>query len=105
VLNNELNIIDEEIRKAKLVKNDIDYIKQEMLKETNFSGDISDFVDLLIDKVYVSKIDNDRNRIKLDVILKFGNSLEINASKNRNGGFEFSFVDNECLLSADNGEH
>jgi DNA invertase Pin-like site-specific DNA recombinase len=104
-LNNELDIIDEEIRKAKLIKSDMDYIKQEMLKETNFSGDISDFVNLLIDRVYVSKIDNDRNRIKLDIILKFGNPLEINASKSRNGGFEFSFVDNECLLSADKGRN
>jgi len=104
-LNSELDTINEDINKAKLMKSNMDYIKQEMLKETNLSDNIDDFINLLIDKVYVSKIDNDRNRIKLGVILKFGNPLEIRADKSKRGDFEFSIDESGYLSCVTNRIH
>jgi hypothetical protein len=101
--NNELEAIDEEVKKNKLVKDNMNYIKQEMAKEMNFDYNIDDFVNLLIEKVYVSKIDGDRNKIKLVVILKFGNPLEVNANKSKRGDFDFSITDSQCLLSVNDG--
>lgn len=100
----ELETIEEEIRKNKLVKNNVDYIKRELSKEINFDNNIDDFIKLLIDRVYVSKIDNDRSRIKLDVILNIGNPLEVSVDK-KYGNFDFSINQKECLLSVDNGKH
>jgi len=98
----ELEEIEEEIRKNKLVKNNVDYIKQELAKEITFDSNIDDFVKLLIEKVYVSKIDNDRERIKLDIILNIGNPLEVDVNK-KYGNFDFSIAETTCLLSVDNG--
>ena len=36
------------------------------------------FMDLLIDKIYVSKINNNRNLIKLDILLKTGITKSLN---------------------------
>jgi len=103
-LKNDIEIIDDEIRKNNLVKNNMDYIKKELAKEITFDSNTSDFVNLLIEKVYVSKIDNDRGKIKLDIVLKFGNPLEINATK-KLGNFNFAINESVCLLSSDNGGH
>ena len=104
-LANDLDTIDEEINKNKIVKNNMDYIKQEIAKETNFDGNIDDFINILIDRVYVSKIDDDRSRIKLEVVLKFGNPLEVNMDNKSRGDFDVLSSDGECLFSVNNGEH
>jgi DNA invertase Pin-like site-specific DNA recombinase len=103
-LDNDIVIINEEISKNKLVKNNMDYIKKALSKELTFDSNLDDFIKLFIEKVIVSKIDNDRGKIKLDIILKFGNPLEVNATK-KIGDFNFQLSKPEYLLSGDKGKH
>jgi len=58
-------------------------IKNAIEKEINIDENIEDLIKLLVDKIYVSKVDNNRKHIKLEIYFKIGEPmvLEGNLSK------------------------
>jgi len=49
----------------------INEIEKFIKKKLNINRNIYDFFNLFIDKVYVSKVNNDRNKIKLEIVFRF----------------------------------
>ena len=60
-------------------------IKKTLEKEINIDENIEDLIKLLVDKIYVSKIDGNRKHIKLEIYFKIGGpiTLEGNLSKTK----------------------
>ena len=76
-VNIEISHIKAELRDIEIKKNHKDNFEEELEslykqldKELDIDYNFTSFMDLLIDKVYVSKINNNRNQIKLDILLK-----------------------------------
>lgn len=77
-LNNNLDVIEKKINQLKKSKENFDYIQKEnnrlkkILNQKVHTKYIKEkIINLLLDKIIVSKIDNDRNNIKLQVFLNY----------------------------------
>jgi len=84
-VNTEINNIHVELKDIELKKNSKDHFEEELEslykqldKELDIDNNFTSFMDLLIDKVYVSKINNNRNQIKLDISFKTGINKPLN---------------------------
>ena len=69
-------------------------IKEVLDKKIDIDNSFKDLFDLLIKKVYVTKINNDRKHIELNIIFNFDNSSKkvvYNGGKNFN--FESPYID------------
>ena len=81
-------------------------IKVALEKEIRIDENIEDLIKLLVDKIYVSKINEDRKHIKLEIYFKIGEpiTLEGNLSKQKKQEY---MIDNEkyLLCDNDNNEH
>ncbi len=89
-LNKEIQKYNEQIKELKEEKENVTsleeimkQIKNALEKEINIDKNIEDLIKLLVDKIYVSKVDNDRKHIKLEIYFKIGEPivLEGNLSK------------------------
>ncbi len=81
-INEQIKKINEEIIKSKSTDN-IDYydkivenIKREITPKMDVRNNIGKYFNLFIDKVFVSKINNDRKHLKLEVIFDFNHKNE-----------------------------
>ena len=77
-LNNNLDVIEKKINQLKKNKEKFDHIKKEnnqlknLLNQKVHAKYIKEkIIDLLLNKIIVSKIDNDRNNIKLEIFLNY----------------------------------
>lgn len=59
-------------------KEELENIKKEIENQLSVNTNFTSFMDLLIDKVYISKINNNRNLVKLDILLKTGITKSLN---------------------------
>lgn len=78
-VNIEMNNIKAELKDIEIKNNHKDNFEEKLEilykqldKELDIDYNFTSFMDLLIDKVYVSKINNNRNQLKLDILLKTG---------------------------------
>lgn len=78
-VNIEISHIKTELKDIEIKKNHKDNFEEELTSlyqqldnELDIDYNFTSFMELLIDKVYVSKINNNRNQIKLDILLKTG---------------------------------
>ena len=58
-------------------------IKKALEKEIKIEENIEDLIKLLVDKIYVSKIDNDRKHIKLEIYFKIGEPIILEGNLNK----------------------
>lgn len=84
-LNTEINNIRTELKNIELKRNHkdnfeekLEFLYKELDKGLDIDNNFTSFMDLLIDKVYVSKISNNRNLVKLDILLKTGMTKSLN---------------------------
>lgn len=84
-INIEINNIEKELKDIESDKKyngntekKLENIKEELEKQLSINNNFVSFMDLLIDKIYVSKINNNRNLIKLDILLKTGITKSLN---------------------------
>lgn len=84
-INIEINNIKKELKNIESDKKyngntekKLENIKEELEKQLSINNNFVSFMDLLIDKIYVSKINNNRNLIKLDILLKTGITKSLN---------------------------
>ena len=69
-------------------------IKEVLDKKIDIDNSFNDLFDLLIKKVYVSKINNDRKHIELNILFNFDNSSKKVVYKgNKNFNFESPYID------------
>ena len=52
-------------------------IKQALEKEIKIDENIEDLIKLLVDKIYVSKVNGDRKHIKLEIYFKIGEPITL----------------------------
>ena len=84
-VNTEISNIKIELKDIELKRNHKDHFEEklesfykELDKELDIDNNFTSFMDLLIDKVYISKISNNRNLVKLDILLKTGMTKSLN---------------------------
>lgn len=84
-INSEINDIKVELKNMESKelykdnrKGELENIKKEIENQLSVNTNFTSFMDLLIDKVYISKINNNRNLVKLDILLKTGMTKSLN---------------------------
>ena len=84
-INSEINDIKVELKNMESKelykdnrKEELENIKKEIENQLSVNTNFTSFMDLLIDKVYISKISNNRNLVKLDILLKTGMTKSLN---------------------------
>ena len=84
--NKKIYALKEEKESITTIEDSMKQIKKTLEKEINIDENIEDLIKLLVDKIYVSKIDNNRKHIKLEIYFKIGEpiTLEGNLSKTKN---------------------
>ncbi len=95
-IDNDLEQLKEELIKIESNTDSSDYyaniienIRNEIKPKMNVKENVNTYFNLFIDKVFVSKIDNDRKHIKLQIVFKFNKNdmeLELNLNRNNNNG-------------------
>lgn len=64
-------------------------IKKVLEKEIDINENIEDLIKLLVDKIYVSKVDNNRKHIKLEIYFKIGEPLTLEGNLNKQAKQEY----------------
>ncbi len=88
-LNKELIQIESNKESVSYYENIISQIRQELTPKLDIKNNIGKYFNLFIDKVFVSKINNDRKHLKLQMIFNFKHKdeeIEINMNDNSSGG-------------------
>ncbi len=96
--------LKEEKEKLSSIEDNMKQIKGALEKEIKIDENIEDLIKLLVDKIYVSKVNGDRKHIKLEIYFKIGEpiTLEGNLRKKQ----EYIINDEKYLLyDNDNHEH
>ena len=76
-------------------------IKKALEKEIKIEENIEDLIKLLVDKIYVSKIDNDRKYIKLEIYFKIGEPMALEGNLNKQEKQEY-IISHQKYLSNGN---
>lgn len=105
-LNKEIENCNKVIRELKEEKENVSQIEENMKrikktleKEIKIEENIEDLIKLLVDKIYVSKIDNDRKHIKLEIYFKIGDSILLEGNLNKQAKHEYIINNEKYLLS------
>lgn len=79
----QIKELTEEKESVTSLEESMKQIKNALEKEIDINENIEDLIKLLVDKIYVSKVDNNRKHIKLEIYFKIGEpmTLEGNLSK------------------------
>ena len=87
-LNKELIKLETSKESSSYYENIANEIKNEIRPKLNIKENIGKYFNLFIDKVFVSKINNDRKHIKLEIIFNFKNPSQIvEINENSNGKY------------------
>ena len=87
-LNKELIKLETSKESSSYYENIANEIKNEIRPKLNIKENIGKYFNLFIDKVFVSKINNDRKHIKLEIIFNFKNPNQIvEINENSNGKY------------------
>ena len=90
----------EEKENVSSIEENMKKIKQTLEKEIKIDENIEDLIKLLIDKIYVSKINGDRKHIKLEIYFKIGEPMTLEGDLRKQAKQEY-IIDNEKYLLND----
>lgn len=88
-LNKELIQIESNKESVSYYEKIISQIRKELMPKLDIKNNVGKYFNLFIDKVFVSKINNDRKHLKLQMIFNFKHNdeeIEIDMNENSNGG-------------------
>lgn len=101
-LNKEIQRYNEQIKELKEEKENVasleesmKQIKNALEKEINIDENIEDLIKLLVDKIYVSKVDNNRKHIKLEIYFKIGEPMVLEGNLNKQSKQEYIITPRE----------
>ncbi len=92
--------IKEEKENLSSIEDNIKQIKDALEKKIKIDENIEDLIKLLVDKIYVSKVNGDRKHIKLEIYFKIGEPITIEGNLNKQVKQEY-IIDNEKYLLCD----
>ena len=112
-LNQEIQREQEKIKELKEEKENLSSIEDNMKqikgaleKEIRIDENIEDLIKLLVDKIYVSKINEDRKHIKLEIYFKIGEPITLEGNLRKKEKQEYIINDEKYLLcDSNNNEH
>lgn len=100
-LNNEIEKLQEKLQKSKeekenlsSIEDNMQQIKKALEKEIDINESIEDLIKLLIDKIYVSKIEGNRKHIKLEIYFKIGEPITLEGNLKKQAKQEY-IIENE----------
>lgn len=110
-LNQEIQREQEKIKNLKKEKENLSSIEDNMKqikgaleKEIKIDENIEDLIKLLVDKIYVSKVNGDRKHIKLEIYFKIGEPITLEGNLKKQEKQEYIINDEKYLL-CDNDNH
>lgn len=112
-LNQEIQKQQEKIKDLKEEKDNLSTIEDNMKqikgaleKEIKIDENIEDLIKLLVDKIYVSKVNGDRKHIKLEIYFKIGEPITLEGNLRKQEKQEYIINDEKYLLcDSDNNKH
>lgn len=112
-LNQEMRREQEKIKDLKEEKENLSSIEDNMKqikgaleKEIETNENIEDLIKLLVDKIYVSKVNGDRKHIKLEIYFKIGEPITLEGNLRKQEKQEYIINDEKYLLCDNNNrEH
>lgn len=98
--------LKEEKENLSSIEDNMKQIKQALEKEIKIDENIEDLIKLLVDKIYVSKVNGDRKHIKLEIYFKIGEPVTLEGNLRKQEKQEY-VIDNEkyLLCNSNNSEH
>ena len=100
----EIKSLKDEKENISTVEENMKKIKQTLEKRINIEENVEDLIKLLVDKIYVSKIDGNRKHIKLEIYFKIGEPIILEGKLNNKEKQEY-IIDNERYLSKNNNTY
>ena len=100
----EIKSLKDEKENISTVEENMKKIKQTLEKRINIEENVEDLIKLLVDKIYVSKIDGNRKYIKLEIYFKIGEPIILEGKLNNKEKQEY-IIDNERYLSKNNNTY
>lgn len=73
----DIKLIESQKKNIKDFKKDLDKLNFEISKELDFEENIDEYIRLIIEKIVVYKIDNDRKKVRLEIFFKLGDNRSI----------------------------
>lgn len=108
-LNQEIQREQEKIKELKEEKENLSSIEDSMKqikgaleKEIKIDENIEDLIKLLVDKIYVSKVNGDRKHIKLEIYFKIGEPITLEGKLRKKEKQEYIINDEKYLLCDSN---
>lgn len=108
-LNKEIEKQQEKIKELKEEKENLSSIEDSMKqikgaleKEIKIDENIEDLIKLLVDKIYVSKVNGDRKHIKLEIYFKIGEPITLEGKLRKKEKQEYIINDEKYLLCDSN---
>ena len=87
--NKQIKSLNEEKENITSLEDNMKQIKKTLEKEIRIEENIEDLIKLLVDKIYVSKVDNNRKHIKLEVYFKIGEPITLEGNLNKKARQEY----------------
>ncbi len=99
--NKKIYALKEEKENITTIENSMKQIKKTLEKEINIDENIEDLIKLLVDKIYVSKVDNNRKHIKLEIYFKIGEPITLEGNLNKTKNQEYIIDSSSQSLNHD----
>lgn len=94
--------LKEEKENLSSIEDNMKQIKEALEKEIKIDENIEDLIKLLIDKIYVSKVNGDRKHIKLEIYFKIGEPITLEGNLRKKEKQEYIINDEKYLLCDNN---
>ena len=103
--NEEIEKLTEEKENMTSLEENMKQIKKTLEKEIDINENIEDLIKLLVDKIYVSKIDGSRKHIKLEIYFKIGEPIAIEGNLNQQAKQEYIINPQKYLLNSSQNDN
>lgn len=87
--NEQIKELTEEKENVTSLEESMKQIKNALEKEIDINENIEDLIKLLVDKIYVSKVNNNRKHIKLEIYFKIGEPMTLEGNLNKQAKQEY----------------
>lgn len=88
--NEQIKELTEEKENVTSLEESMKQIKNALEKEIDINENIEDLIKLLVDKIYVSKVNNNRKHIKLEIYFKIGEPMTLEGNLNKQAKQEYT---------------
>ena len=100
--NKEINNLKEEKENVSSIEENMKKIKQTLEKEIKIDENVEDLIKLLVDKIYVSKVDGNRKHIKLEIYFKIGEPITLEGNLDKKVKQEYIISEQDYQLKDNN---